>query len=262
MHRLHSDTLRVRPGNHRKTGLSVPADDQLRSRTAAPVIKQTPTRSPKKLRILVVHGSSITRLGLVTLFNRHRRFSLCAETAEAPTACELVVRHRPDAIIVGLTLRHGDGIELLKALRKESPGVRILVLTQRNDAISVQRAFRAGARGYLLVQDDIAEIPRALSEILAGGYYVSPNVAQRLPVMLAKGEITSSVTELSRLSDRELQVFRLIAGGVGASRVASELHLSVKTIETHRTRIKLKLGLRSGADLNRLAARWLTRMTV
>ena len=252
-------TLRSRSGDAAKNGSLVAPNEEPGYESVAAAKRSPLTRSPTKIRILVVHGSSITRHGLAALFARHRRFSVCAETADAPAARELVIAHRPDAIIAGLSLRHGDGIEFMKAVRKEDRQIRILVLTQRNDALSVDRAFRAGAHGYLLVQDDIEEIHRALSEILRGRYYASPSIAQRLLGRLAGGEISSATGELSRFSDRELQVFRLIAQGLGPSRVARELHLSVKTIETHRMRIKVKLGLGTGADLNQWAQRWLAR---
>jgi DNA-binding NarL/FixJ family response regulator len=131
-------------------------------------------------------------------------------------------------------------------------------LSNRTDTLSVQRAFRAGARGYMVTHDDMSEIPRALAEILSGEFYASPSVARLLLQVLAEGKMTPAGGELDQLSDRELQIFGMIGRGLGASRIANELHLSVKTIETHRMRIKQKLGLRSGPDLNEHAANWLT----
>lgn len=222
-------------------------------RSSAGSKQSSPTDTPTKL--LIVHASPALRLGLLAFLQAKGTCRICGQTEDAREARELVARHRPDALILGLTLQHGDGIGLVKDLRKSATGVRILILSNRMDALSVQRSFRAGAHGYLATHDALAEIPRALSQILSGDFYASPSVSRLLLRIVA---IKAADSE-GRLSDRELQVFRLIGRGLGPSRVAEELHLSVKTIETHRMRIKLKLGLRSGADLNRHAEQWLAR---
>lgn len=197
------------------------------------------------------------RFGLAALLHSLGCFRVCAQTDDAPQARELLTRYQPDVIVIGLTLRHGDGIGLIKDFRKLSAAVPSLVLSNRTDPLSVQRAFRAGARGYLVAHDDLAEIPRALKQILSGEFYASPSVSRLLLQVLANGGTLPATAELSQLSDRELQIFGMIGRGFGASRVANDLHLSVKTIETHRMRIKQKLGLRTGADLNRHAENWL-----
>jgi DNA-binding NarL/FixJ family response regulator len=207
--------------------------------------------------VLIVHGSPVMRLGLSALLRSFRCFRLCAQTDNVPEACELFSRHRPDVVVLGLTLRNGDGIGLIKDFKKSTANVRTLVLSDRTDALSVQRTFRAGARGYMVTHDDISEIPRAIAQILSGEIYASPSVARLVLQVFADGKLMPARAELTQLSDRELQVFGLIGRGLGPSRVALELHLSVKTIETHQMRIKQKLGLHSGADLNRRAENWL-----
>src|SRR5712691_1175043 len=206
-----------------------------------------------KPKVLIVHSAPLTRFGLTRLIEPSGRFDVCAETDDAPTARELFVRHQPKIVVLGLTLRGGDGFELIKDFRKLNPSARTIVLTTHEDPLSMQRAFRAGARGYLVVQDDVSEILTAFGEILAGNLYTSASVLRRLLENLANGGIESVTSELRTLSDRELQVFSLIGRGFGASRLANELHLSVKTIETHQTHIKEKLGLRSAAELSKKA---------
>ena len=188
----------------------------------------------------------------MTLLGSVQGFRVCGQTDDAPEAKELFSRHRPDAVVVGLTLRHGDAIGLIKDLKKCAGEVRVLVLTAHSDAMSLQRCLRAGARGYIVTNDPLSEIPRGLRQILLGELYVSPSVTRLLLNVMADGEMKTGRSE-GRLSDRELQIFRLIGRGLGTSLVADELHLSVKTIETHRMRIKQKLGLRCGAELNRRA---------
>jgi DNA-binding NarL/FixJ family response regulator len=204
-----------------------------------------------------VHHAPLVRSGLAALIDASERYIVCAQTDDGPTAREMFVEHQPLLIVLGLTLHRGDGIELLKHFRTLNNAARMLVLSARADALSIQRAFRAGARGYLAIEDDVLEVLHALDQIAAGHLYASANVLRRLLTNLANGGIESARSELKALSDRELQVFSLIGRGFGASRLATELHLSVKTIETYQAHIKQKLGLHNAAELNQKAARWM-----
>jgi DNA-binding NarL/FixJ family response regulator len=209
-----------------------------------------------KFSVLIVHHSPIMRLGLVTLINSVTDFTVVGETADAPTAVELAINRLPHIVIHGLTLQRGDGISLLKALKKASPTIAALVLAGRHDGLSIQRAFKAGAFGYVSTFDDTAEILRALKRISEGERYTSPSVSRELLKMIANG-VETGREGYGRLSDRELQVFRLLGRGYGTSHVARELHVSVKTIETHQHRMKQKLDLANSAQLTRRAAEWL-----
>src|SRR5438477_8813692 len=198
----------------------------------------SPMETLTKTKVLTVHAAPLIRFGLARLLETSGRFEVCAETDDVPTARQLFVQQPPQIVVLGLTLRGGDGIELIKDFRKLNPSARTIVLTTREDPLSMQRAFRAGARGYLVTGDDIAEILIAFDQILAGDLYASARVWRRLLENLANGAIASVTSELKHLSDRELQVFSLIGRGFGASRLAHELHLSVKTIETYQMHIK------------------------
>ena len=212
---------------------------------------------PKKLSVLIVHHAPVTRFGLTTLLKSSTGFKVVGETSSAPVARRLFTEIQPDLVILSLTLQHGDGISLLRDFRKMNPAARTLVLTTREDPLSVQRAFRAGACGYVVAQDETREVLHALERIAAGELYASATVANRFLQMLAGGLVETPRDPCAHLSDRELQVFRLIGSGLGTSRVAKELQLSVKTIETHRQRIKQKLGLIKGMELTRRAADWM-----
>ncbi len=213
---------------------------------------------PKKLSVLIVHYAPLMRLGLTALIgSSRRRFSVIAETGEAPVALRLFAESAPALVVLSLTLQHGDGISLLKDFKKMNPAARALVVTARHDALSVQRAFKAGARGYVVMKDESAEVLHALERIAAGELYASATVARGLLQMLASGLVETPRERCGQLSDRELQVFRLIGSGFGTSRVAKELQLSIKTIETHRQRIKQKLGLANGTELTRRATEWM-----
>lgn len=213
--------------------------------------------SPNKLSVLIVHHAPLLRFGLTTLIKSSRQFKVIGETGEAPVARRLFAEDSPDLVVLSLTLHHGDGISLMKDFRRMNPAARALVVTARNDLLSVQRAFKAGARGYVVTEDETAEVLHALERIMAGELYASGTVARGLLQMLARGLVETPRDGCGQLSDRELQVFRLIGSGLGTSRVAQELQLSVKTIETHRQRIKQKLGLANGTELTKRAAEWI-----
>jgi DNA-binding NarL/FixJ family response regulator len=185
------------------------------------------------------------------------RFAVCGETDDAPTAREMFVKHQPRVVAVGLTLRRGGGIELLKDFRRLDNTVRLLVVSAREDPLSIQRAFRAGTHGYLTLDDDSSEVLKALDRISEDHLYASPSVMRSLLKSLATNEIEPARSEVKALSDRELQVFSLIGRGFGASRLATELHLSVKTVETYQAHIKQKLGLHSAAELSEKATHWM-----
>ena len=218
----------------------------------------TPTLRGKNFRVLIVHSSPVTRLGLSTLLDRTGRFLVCAQTDAACAARELLALHQPTFAIVGLMLRGGDGFSLIKDFQKLNPATAVVVLTKRGDALAVQRAFRAGARGYLLMGDDTAEILSALDRVMGGELYASASVARCLLENLADGLMKPNGSRVTSLSDRELQVFSLFGRGFGATRLAAELHLSVKTVETHQMRIKEKLGLQSAAEVSKEAAVWMS----
>lgn len=220
---------------------------------------ESPTKSPTCVHILVVHASPLARLGLAAIARSRRRFKICAETDDVPLAREMIVRHEPALVVLGLTLRRGDGIELLKDLGKLHPAARRLVLTKQDQPLVVQRAFRAGAHGYLLVSDQTAEILQAFERVLAGELYASTSVSRGLVENLTRRTVKRDDGQLSSLSDREFQVFSLFGRGLGVTRLAAELRLSVKTVETHQMRIKEKLGLRSAAELCAHAALWVSR---
>src|SRR5262245_30031637 len=217
----------------------------------------SPIQLKTRARVLIVHRTPLVRSGLVALIEANDRFVVCAQTDDAPTAREMFVQHQPEVVALGLTLHRGNGIELIKDFRRLNRTARLLVLSAREDPLSIQRAFRAGAHAYLALEDDSSEVVRALNRISEGNLYASPNVMRRLLESLATNQIEPARSEVKPLSDRELQVFSLIGRGFGASKLANELHLSVKTIETYQAHIKQKLGLHSAAELSEKAAHWM-----
>jgi len=218
-------------------------------------------KGPTKAKVLVVHRTGFVRSGVLSLIANSMQFMACGETDEAPLARELFVRHKPKLVLLGLTLRGGDGFQLIKDFCKLEPAAATLVLSERNDALSIRRAFRAGARGYLTL-DAAAEMVRAFDEISAGRVYVGASVLPLILSNFAAGTKGSRGSDINSLSDRELEIFSFIGRGFSVSELAIELHVSVKTIETHQMRIKEKLALHSAAELRQKAREWLAKSAV
>jgi len=218
-------------------------------------------KNPTKARVLVVHRIGFVRSGVLSLIAKSMQFVVCGETDDAPLARELFLRHKPHVVVVGLRLCGADGIQLIKDFRSLNPATAILAVSEHADAFSAQRAFRAGARAYLTIED-APELLRAFDKILAGHPYVG---ASALPLILsnfAGGSKNSHTSEINSLSDRELEIFSFIGRGVSVSELATELHVSVKTIETHQMRMKEKLALHTAAELRQKARDWLAKAAV
>lgn len=225
--------------------------------TKSPI--DAPMKIVAKVKTLIIHHLPLVRSGLVALIEATGRFAVCGETDDAPTSREMFLKHQPRVVALGLTLYRGSGFELIKDLRRLNKAARVLVVSAREDPLSIQRAFRAGTHGYFALEDDSSEVLQALSTILEGHLYASASVTLRLLKSLATNEIEPGRSEVKALSDRELQVFSMIGRGFGASKLAIELHLSVKTIETYQAHIKQKLGLQSAVELSEKAEHWVVQ---
>jgi DNA-binding NarL/FixJ family response regulator len=198
---------------------------------------------------------------VLSLIGKSLQFAVCGETDEAPLARELFLRHQPDLVVVGLRLSGADGIQLIKEFRTLNPAAATLLLSEHADAFLAQRVFRAGARAYLTIED-APELIRAFDEILTGRPYVGVSVLPLILNNFAGGPKNSRNSDINSLSDRELEIFSFIGRGLSASELASELNVSVKTIETHQMRMKEKLALHTAAELRQKARDWLARSVV
>src|ERR1043166_2271753 len=218
-------------------------------------------KGPTKARVLVVYRIGFVRSGVLSLIAKSAQFVVCGETDEAPAARELVVREQPSVVLVGLRLCGADGIQLIREFRSLNPAAAILALSEHPDAFSAQRVFRAGARGYLSIED-APELLRAFDEISIGHPYVGASVLPLILSNFAGGSKSSRGADVNSLSDRELEIFSFIGRGLSVSELATELHVSVKTIETHQMRMKEKLALHSAAELRQRARDWLAKPAV
>lgn len=209
-------------------------------------------------RILIVDDHPIVRQGLHLLLESEPDFVVSGAAEDARTALRMACESAPDLAIVDLTLPGMGGFELIKALRAMHPDLRILVLSMHDDTYYAERALRAGASGYVSKLDAPDTLVRAIRRVLDGHRHLSEKAASAVLASLGSTPHAAARSPIERLSDRELEVFRLIGDGLGTRQVAEALHLSVKTVESHRARIKDKLGLKSGIELAQWAVRLLS----
>lgn len=211
---------------------------------------------PKKYKVFVVDDHPIVRQGLALLINQEPDLSVSGEAEEAHTALKRIAASPPDVVIVDISLNGPDGLEVIKTIRASDPSLPLLVLSMHDEAVYAERALRAGANGYIMKQEATETVLVALRRILNREIYVSERVANKLLRQFISGTATAKRSPVSDLTDRELEVFRLIGEGHGTRQIAEELHLSVKTVESYQAHLKEKLSLRSGRELVQHAIQW------
>src|ERR1700691_2648046 len=202
-----------------------------------------------KKRILVVDDHPIVRQGLALLINREPDLVVCGEAEEAMGALHVLASARPDVLIVDISLNGPDGLDLLKSIRTTHPTLPVLILSMHDESIYAERALRAGANGYIMKQEATEKVLVAVRRILHGEIYVSDRIANKMLKHYITGTGTLRNSRIADLSDRELEVFRLIGEGHGTRQIAENLHLSVKTVESYQAHIKEKLCLHSAREL-------------
>jgi len=217
---------------------------------------------PGKARVFVVDDHPIVRQGLSQLINREPDLMVCGEAEDARTALEAIAPSRPAIVIVDVSLEGPDGIELLKTIRSRDSKLPVLVLSMHDESLYAERALRAGANGYIMKQEATDRVLTAIRQILGGEVYVSDRMAQKMVHQFIGRSGVAKRSKADELTDRELEVFRLIGQGHGTRQIAEELHLSVKTVESHYAHIKEKLSLKNARELVQHAARWLTEQTL
>ena len=208
-----------------------------------------PPRTPSK--VLVIDDHPVVCAGLRLLLEGDRTFVVCGEAGDVATAQRLVPELRPDFAVLDLVLGGRDGAELIEDLLVLAPELQILVYSSQPEQPWARRALRAGARGYVAKSSGLDEVRRALETLRKGDVHLSPAVQRSLVHYQVAGRPGASA--LDWLSNRELQVFRLLGTGLGSAEVAAELRLSMRTVGTYRERLKNKLGAQSARDLERSA---------
>jgi DNA-binding NarL/FixJ family response regulator len=223
---------------------------------------ELPTRpagtSTQRGRVFLVDDHPLVREWLVNLINQQADLTVCGEAEDAPRALAAILELRPQVVIIDLTLSSGSGLELLKDLRVHSPDTAAIVLSMHDESLYGERALRAGARGYVMKRETTKKILSAIRKVMQGEVYVSEAFANVIAQKMVRSRPrkTDDPSALATLSDRELEVFRLLGQGWGTPRIAETLGLSLKTVQAYCARIKEKRGLANATELLRAAMQY------
>ena len=209
-----------------------------------------------KYRVFLVDDHPIVRHGLTQLINREPDLMVCGESEDGSKVLAAIGAAKPDVAVVDLTLKRSSGFSLIKNWKALDPKLPILVLTIHEESLYAERCLRAGAKGYLMKEEAMEKVLLAIRRVLAGEVYLSEAMQSKLFRTSGKRSANVVASPLERLSDRELEIFRLLGQGVGTRQIAGLLHVSISTVESHRARIKEKLDVKSATELLQQAVKW------
>ena len=212
-------------------------------------MKNKPAPNGRKRTVLIVDDHPLLRDGLAKVINQQSDLAVCGEAADARAGLAAVAKLRPDVAIVDLTMDEGNGLDLIKDLHLRQPDLPVLVLSMHHENLYAERAVRAGARGYVMKREPVAAVLAALRKVLAGQMAFSEETVRRLLDVPTRARKAAAESPADVLSDRELEVFRLLGQGFGTRQIAQKLRLATSTVETYRAGIKQKLGLARAPEL-------------
>ena len=218
-------------------------------------MKRKPAPNSRKRNVLIVDDHPLLRDGLAKVINQQPDLAVCGEAADARAGLAAAAKLRPDVVIADLTMDEGNGLDLIKDLHLRQPGLPVLVLSMHHENLYAERAVRAGARGYVMKREPVAAVLAALRKVLAGQMALSEEIVLRMLDAPARAR-KAAASPAEVLSDRELEVFRLLGQGSGTRQIAEKLRLATSTVESYRAGIKQKLGLARATELVARAAQY------
>lgn len=210
----------------------------------------------RKRRIFLVDDHPLVREGLTNLINEQNDLIVCGEAEDSAGAITGIEKARPDVALVDISLKNESGLELVKNLESQFPLVALVVLSMHDEALYAERALRAGARGYVMKRESSKSVLASIRRVLEGGVYVSERVVNSMARRFSSSSKGAESSPVERLSDRELEIFRLLGQGRTTAQIAEDLHLSLKTVQAYCARAKEKFGVSSLGELLRAAIRW------
>ncbi len=211
---------------------------------------------PAKRRVLLVDDHPMTREGLAAIINRQADLEVCREAGNPAEAMSALAQLKPDLMVTDMTMPGRSGVEFLKDVHAMQPELPMLVFSMHDEMLYAERALRAGARGYVMKDAGSAKLLEVIRLVLSGQSYVSTQMSARILDAVTGRRPRGSTSPIEKLSDREFEVFQMLGGGMSTKEVAKALHLSPKTVDVHRGRIKEKLQLKDAASLIHQAVRW------
>jgi len=207
-------------------------------------------------RIVVIEDHTLMRAGLIQLVNSQPDLEVVGEAADATQGLDVVLALQPDVVIVDITLPGRNGLELIKDIKAQRPEQIMLVISMHDESLYAERALKAGAKGYIMKDADRGTFIDAIRRVIHGGFYVSERMSAEIFASFS-GKSSTAKAGVSRLSDREFEVFELLGQGLGTQDIANRLGISPKTVEVHRAHIREKLEMPTGAAVVRFAVRWI-----
>jgi DNA-binding NarL/FixJ family response regulator len=209
-----------------------------------------------KSRVFIVDDHPLVREGLTNLINAQDDVIVCGEAKDSAEAIDGIAKERPEVAVIDISLANESGLELIKDLVRQFPQVALIVLSMHDEALYAERALRAGARGYVMKHETSKSVLASIRQVLRGGLYVSERIANRIALRLTSSRRPVASSPVERLSDRELEIFRLLGQGRSPSEIARDLNLSLKTVQAYCARAKEKFGITSLTELLRAAIQW------
>ncbi len=218
--------------------------------------KNTASLRKAKIRVLLVDDHPILRKGLAQLINLEPDMVVCGEAEDGPKAFEAAGTLNPDVAVIDVSLKGSNGIELIKNLKARYPDLPTLMLSMYDESLYAERALRAGSLGYIMKEEAIEQVLVAIRRVLTGEIFLSDKMKAKMLQQLATGRTKQVLSPIEALTDRELEVFRMIGEGKSTRQIATDLHLSVRTVEAYREYIKAKLTLKNSTELVQHAFHW------
>jgi DNA-binding NarL/FixJ family response regulator len=211
---------------------------------------------PARSRIFLVDDHAMFRDGLRQLIDHEPDLEVCGDAASADQALRAINETRPDLVIVDISLAGASGIDLIKSIKSQHEDLPVLVVSMHEESLYAERALRAGAMGYVMKQEPAKTVKAAVRKVLAGDMHLSDKLASSLVSRFMHGTLEQPATPIKTLSDRELEVFRMLGQGKGARQIAADLQVTVATVNSFRNRIKEKLGLKTSTEVMLHAIQW------
>jgi len=210
----------------------------------------------RKKRVFIVDDHPLVREGLTNLINGQHDLIICGEAKNSAQALDGIMQADPDVALIDISLENESGLELVKQLGSQFPQVALIVLSMHDETLFAERVLRAGARGYVMKHETSKSVLASIRRVLGGGVYVSEMIVNRIARRVGSVREPLASSPVERLSDRELEIFRLLGQGRTTSQIAADLNLSLKTVQAYCARAKEKFGVTSLTELLRAALRW------
>jgi DNA-binding NarL/FixJ family response regulator len=214
--------------------------------------KGPPPQARAVHRLVIIEDHAMVRQGLVKMVDEQLDLKVVGQAEDVPSGLAMIAKAKPSAVVVDVTLKRGNGLELVKTATSQDPNLAVLVLSMHEEGLHAQAALRAGAKGYVMKDENISQVLHAIRQVLAGKIYLSGEMVQKMIGTNIKGA-SSTTSPVEQLSDREKQVYQMISEWKRPAQIARELNLSVKTVEYYRDKIKEKLNLNTASEIMQFA---------